>query len=128
MDAFRVLVVDDSATIREQVRRTLVPAGFTVSDARDGVEGLARIVAEPDTVLVLCDVHMPRMDGLEMLSELQSRGNKRPVLLLTTEGHPDLIRRAKGSGARGWIIKPFEPTLLVKAVRSLAEQYAAVRS
>lgn len=118
----RILVVDDSATIRDQVRRALTPAGFEVTDARDGVEGLARIEEEPDTALVLCDVHMPRMDGLEMIERLRAAGNARPVLMLTTEGHPDLIRRAKASGARGWIIKPFDPALLVRAVQTLAVQ------
>ncbi|MCA9493638.1 MAG: response regulator [Myxococcales bacterium] len=118
----RILVVDDSATIRDQVRRALTPAGFEVTDARDGVEGLARIEEEPETALVLCDVHMPRMDGLEMIERLKAAGNARPVLMLTTEGHPDLIRRAKASGARGWIIKPFDPALLVRAVQTLAVQ------
>lgn len=118
--AIRILVVDDSATIRDQIRRALTPAGFEVVDAKDGVEGLARIDADPSTALILCDVHMPRMDGLEMLERLKTLGNARPVLMLTTEGQPDLIRRAKAAGARGWIIKPFDTAMLVKAVRSLA--------
>lgn len=116
----RILVVDDSATIRDQVRRALQPAGFEVFDARDGIDGLAQLDSAPDTALVICDVHMPRMDGLEMIALLRDRGDRRPVLMLTTEGQPALILRAKASGARGWIIKPFDPMLLVKAVQVLS--------
>lgn len=115
----RILVVDDSATIRDQVRRALVPAGFEIVDARDGMDGIVKFTNNPDIALVLCDVHMPRMDGLAMIEHLYESGNRCPVLMLTTEGQPEMVRRAKLSGAKGWIIKPFDPTLLVNTVQLL---------
>lgn len=116
---FRILVVDDSATIRDQVRRALVPAGFEILDARDGMEGIQKLTSNPDIALVLCDVHMPRMDGLAMIERLFEIGNRCPVLMLTTEGQPEMVRRAKVVGAKGWIIKPFDPALLVNTVKLL---------
>ena len=114
-----VLVVDDSATIRTQVARVLTSAGFDVVQATDGIDGLEKLGARQDFVLVLCDVNMPRMDGLEFVEALARRAEGMPpVVMLTTEGRPDLIRRAKASGAKSWMIKPFKPEALVAAARS----------
>lgn len=115
----KVLVVDDSSTVRDQLRRVLEPAGFCVVDAQDGVEGLERVAAQADLSMIICDVHMPRMNGIEMIRALREGGRQVPILMLTTEGQPDLIRQAKQAGARGWIVKPFDGPLLVRAVESL---------
>jgi len=116
----KVLIVEDSTTMRDQLRRALVPAGYEVIDARDGVEGIEMVKRHPDLVLLICDVNMPRMDGITMIETLRAEGPMAPILMLTTEGQPELIQKAKAAGARGWIIKPFDPRLLVKAVSSLA--------
>lgn len=115
----KILVVDDSATIRTQIRLALTKEGYDVIDAADGIEGLDRL-AEPDVALVICDVNMPRMNGIDMLRELDHRGSVVPVVMLTTEGHPSLVKKARSAGAKGWIVKPFDPALLVRAVRKLA--------
>lgn len=115
----KILVIDDSETVRLQVRHALDGAGYEVVDAVDGVEGLERI-AEGGFSLVLCDVNMPRMGGLEMLREAQLRGTTIPILMLTTEGQPSLIKRAREYGAKGWIVKPFKPELLLAAVAKVA--------
>lgn len=116
----KVLVVDDSLMVRQQVGRALVTAGFSVVEAVDGVEGLAKLAATPDIALVVCDVNMPRMSGIEFLESMRHGGSPSPsVVMLTTEGHPELILKAKALGAKGWIVKPFKPDLLVAAAKKL---------
>jgi two-component system chemotaxis response regulator CheY len=68
---------------------------------------------------VLCDVNMPQMNGLEMISEVHKEGRKTPIIMLTSEGQPSLIRRARESGAKGWIVKPFKVELLLAAVNKV---------
>jgi two-component system chemotaxis response regulator CheY len=118
----KILVVDDSRTARQQVRNTLVDAGYEVVEAIDGTDGLEKIAGHMDSSLVICDVNMPNLNGLEMLEALRSKQPSVavPFILLTTEAQPELVRRAKEHGAKGWIVKPFKPELLVAAVRKLA--------
>lgn len=114
-----ILVVDDSAVVRAQLRMTLEGAGFEVFEAVDGQDGVDKIESLKPA-LVLCDVNMPRMTGLEMLVRLGvPRLATLPVVMLTTEGQPSLIRKAREGGARGWIVKPFQPDQVVKAVQRL---------
>lgn len=117
----KVLIVDDSTTIRLQVRAALDGDDFEVLEACDGVEGADSIQRLTDLAAVICDVNMPRMTGLEML-ELVKKDNANatlPVVMLTTEGHYELIQRAKAAGAKGWLVKPFKPELLLAAIRKL---------
>jgi two-component system chemotaxis response regulator CheY len=114
-----VLVVDDSETVRKQVRQALEPAGYTIVEAFDGLDGLEKIRAAADLSLVLCDVNMPRMTGLDMVAQVHAEGGVTPIIMLTSEGQPSLIRRARESGAKGWIVKPFKTDLLVSAVNKL---------
>ena len=120
--AKNVLIVDDSATIRQQVRAALTPMDCEIVEAVDGAEGLSVISGRLDLSLVLCDVNMPRMGGLEMLERVNETGRlgTLPIVMLTTEGQPALVQRAKAAGAKGWIVKPFKPELLVATVRKLA--------
>lgn len=116
-----ILVVDDSPTVRQQVALALGEAGFAIVEATDGLEGLDAIHKNPGIALVILDVNMPNMNGLEMLEKLQEEGeiDRLSVVMLTTEGHPDLIRRAKQAGAKGWIVKPFKADQLVAAADKL---------
>jgi two-component system, chemotaxis family, chemotaxis protein CheY len=114
-----VLVIDDSLMVRQQVGRALTGAGFSVVEAVDGVEALEKLAVSPGTRLVVCDVNRPRMNGIEFLERLVANGSVIPVVMLTTEGQPELIQRAKALGAKGWIVKPFKPDLLVAAARKL---------
>lgn len=117
----KILIIDDSATVRQQVRVALAGAGFEVIEAADGVEGLEAITSREDLAAVLCDVNMPRMGGLQMLELVKARGRLRalPVVMLTTEGQPELVQQAKAVGAKGWIVKPFKPEQLVATMRKL---------
>lgn len=123
----KIIVIDDSQTIRTQVSLVLTGAGYEVLEAEDGVEGASAIRANPGAVLAICDVNMPKQGGLEMLDVLKSKdadGSGMPVVMLTTEGRPDLIERAKAAGAKGWIVKPFKPTMLLAVVKKIAGQAA----
>jgi len=118
----KIIVIDDSQTIRKQVSIVLSEAGYEVIEADDGLEGVKAIRANPGASLAICDVNMPNLGGLEMLDSLRtgSAAVDFPVVMLTTEGRPDLIERAKSSGAKGWIVKPFKPNMLLAVVKKIA--------
>jgi len=114
--AGKILVIDDSMLVRKQVGSTLTAAGYTVVDAADGAEALERLKAHGDVSLIVCDVNMPRMNGIEFLQHVQSSA---PVVMLTTEGQPEIVLRAKQLGAKAWILKPFKPDHLLAAAKKL---------
>jgi len=117
----KVIVVDDSRTARQQVRSALAGAGYEVVEAVDGADGIHQIAAHGDASLVLCDVNMPNLSGIEMIESIKRDGKGGAVtfVMLTTESEPELVQRAKACGAKGWIVKPFKPDLLLAAVRKL---------
>jgi two-component system, chemotaxis family, chemotaxis protein CheY len=117
----KILIIDDSVSVRRQVAGVLAQAGFEVLEATDGLNGADQIRAQADLALVICDVNMPKLNGLDMLESLKDEIALRalPVVMLTTEGQPDAMARAKRSGAKGWIVKPFKEHLLVGAVKKL---------
>jgi two-component system chemotaxis response regulator CheY len=121
----RILTIDDSLMIRQQLGSALKGAGFSTVEAGDGVEALRKLAANPDLRLVICDINMPRMSGIEFLEHLRGQDSPPPVLMLTTDSQPELIHRAKALGAKGWIVKPFKAELLVAAVRRLTLKAAA---
>lgn len=115
-----VMVVDDSASVRAQASHALVSAGYEVIEAIDGLDALEKLTAGAVVALVICDINMPRMTGVELVESLATRPAPRPpMLMLTTEGNPALIQRAKSSGAKGWMMKPFKADLLIAAARKL---------
>jgi two-component system chemotaxis response regulator CheY len=116
----KIIVIDDSQTVRQHVAGTLKHAGFEAVEAVDGQHGAEVIERNPDAALVICDVNMPKKSGLELLEGLKkSHAKFPPFLMLTTEGQPQLLERAKASGAKGWLVKPVKPELLLSAVRKL---------
>jgi len=116
----KILIVDDSRTIRQQVSFTLTKGGYEVVEGEDGVDGIAKLKANADVAMIISDVNMPNMNGLEMVEQLKADGVTVPVIMLTTEGASDLIQRAKAAGAKGWLVKPFQPDQLVAAVSKIA--------
>jgi two-component system, chemotaxis family, chemotaxis protein CheY len=109
-----VLIVDDSSTMRKIITRSLRQAGFdleVITEAGDGHEGLSAL--EKVTVdLILSDINMPNMDGLEFVKRVRARGIMTPIVMITTEGGEDVIRDAMSSGASSSIRKPFTPAHL----------------
>ena len=109
-----IMTVDDSTSMRQMVKATLISAGYGVVEAADGQEALD--YARDNSVdLVIADVNMPRMDGITLVSELRSLPTYRltPVLLLTTESSMEKKMEGKKAGATGWIVKPFNPAQLL---------------
>ena len=117
----KVLVVDDSPTVRQQLGLAVKQAGYEVVEATDGADGVSKIGSDTSIGMVFLDVNMPRMNGLEMLETVKAGGKNAdlPVIMLTSEGQQSLIERAKKAGAMGWVIKPFKAGLLVAAVKKL---------
>jgi two-component system chemotaxis response regulator CheY len=119
--AHKILLVDDSKTVRQLLTVALTEAGFDALEAADGVEALDLLAKNTDVKLIVCDVNMPRMSGLEFLSALRDAGRmgNPPVLMLTTEGKNEVIELARALGVKGWVVKPFKPAQLVAATRKL---------
>jgi len=114
-----VMVVDDSRVVRMHIARALLDAGYTVLEAEDGLDAMEKLAAVPGIALIVCDVNMPRVDGLEFVEWLERQASPPPVIMLTTEGHPQQIQRAKEHGAKGWMVKPLKADALVLAARRL---------
>jgi len=112
-----ILIVDDSASMRQMVSFTLKSAGHSVEDAADGNEGLEKAKSQQFD-LVISDVNMPNRNGLELTSDLRALANYKftPILLLTTESAGDKKIEGKSAGATGWIVKPFNPETLNSTV------------
>ncbi|PXA88683.1 two-component system response regulator [Nostoc sp. 3335mG] len=115
-----ILAVDDSASLRMAIRIALTGAGYTVTEAGDGVEGLAKASATKFDMIVT-DLNMPNMDGLSMIRELRKQPAQAgvPIIFLTTESDPEMKNQAKAAGATGWLVKPFVPDQLVKVARKV---------
>jgi len=109
--ATRVLVVDDSNMSRQAVRRILAPAGFDVVEAVDGIDALAKLRGYPDIALVVSDVNMPRMNGLELLQSIQADASYGDVavIIMSVADALEPFQRARGFGAKGWLKKPVSP-------------------
>lgn len=112
-----ILIVDDSESIREVVTFTLKNAGYNVLVGNDGKQAL-KFFDGRTIDLMITDLHMPNMDGIELIKEVRKMDNypNLPILFLTTESQTERKMEAKNAGATGWIIKPFVPEKLLKAL------------
>jgi two-component system, chemotaxis family, chemotaxis protein CheY len=115
-----ILTADDSASMRQMISFTLKNAGYEVEEAADGEEALARLEASTP-VLLITDLNMPRMDGLELIRKVRARPQSKylPVLMLTTESQDAKKQEGKAAGATGWIVKPFRGEQLVALAKRL---------
>lgn len=114
-----VLVVDDSSTMRHYIGGVFRSAGFEVLVAEHGLAGLEVLRGPTRVDAIVADVHMPRMNGLEMLAVYAAGGRlDRPTFVLTAETDGASVDAARALGVAGWFVKPFQPDLLVSAVRA----------
>jgi chemosensory pili system protein ChpA (sensor histidine kinase/response regulator) len=116
-----VLIVDDSITVRELLSISFSKVGYRVEQARDGQEALEKLRSGLPCDLVFCDIEMPRMDGLELLSHLQQDAhlNQIPVAMLTSRGADRHRQMAIGLGAKGYFSKPYLEEVLLEAADRL---------
>lgn len=115
-----ILTVDDSASIRQMVQFTLASAGYGVIQAVDGMDALDAL--QSATVhMVITDLNMPRMDGIQLIRELRVQRAYRfiPIIMLTTESQLGKKTEGKSAGATGWIVKPFSPEQLLAVVKKV---------
>jgi len=115
-----ILTVDDAATMRRMVSFTLRGAGHEVLEAQDGAAALNVLQSHP-VDLVITDVHMPLMDGIELTRHLRALPSflRTPIILLTTESDPGKKAEGRAAGATGWIVKPFTQDQLLSVVARL---------
>jgi two-component system chemotaxis response regulator CheY len=118
--AKRILLVDDSASVRTVAGIALRGAGYEVVEASNGQEGLERLAGEK-VHLIISDVNMPVLDGIAFLKEVKKHPNYKftPVIMLTTEAGEDKKQEGRAAGAKAWITKPFQPNVMVEAVSKL---------
>ena len=115
-----IMTVDDSASMRQMVSLVLRGAGYAVVEAADGVDGLSKLGGQ-ELGLVLSDINMPNMDGLEFTRRVCAMPQYKfvPIVLLTTESHPGKKQEGKAAGATAWIVKPFNPEQLLTVVQKV---------
>jgi two-component system chemotaxis response regulator CheY len=126
MSKVRALIVDDSSVMRKIVERSLRQAGIELGEVREasnGAEGLGAL-SETGVDLILCDINMPVMDGIEFLRQIQAVPNAKgvPVVMITTEGSESHVVQALSIGARGYIRKPFTPEQVKEHVVPLLDK------
>jgi two-component system, chemotaxis family, chemotaxis protein CheY len=116
--ALRVLVVDDAFGVRQLVSQLLRPAGFEVALAEDGAVALGILKADPGISLVVLDLNLPGISGLAVLQQIRSDSQTShiPVVLLTAETAPSVVKRARELGATAWVVKPPAPGHLLQVV------------
>lgn len=113
----KVLIVDDSVSMRQMVSFTLRQGGFEVIEAQHGQDALDKLKAGP-VDLIITDLNMPVMDGITLIQNVRKLPamKTRPILMLTTEGLAAKKEQGKAAGATGWIVKPFDPDKLLLTV------------
>lgn len=117
----QILVVDDSATVRNEVSSFIKGHDMTVEVAVDGKDGLEKLKKDPSIKLIISDVNMPNMDGLTMVEKVRGElGNATVnIIMLTTESDPRMKQRGKAAGVKGWIVKPFKGDNVVASIKKL---------
>ena len=118
--AKKILIVDDSVSIRKSVSFVLSNEGFEVIEAEDGIDGLKK-AEENQCSLVITDINMPNMDGIQLIQELRkTEGYKfTAIIALTTENQESKMQEGKSAGATGWIVKPFSADKLLAVVKKI---------
>ena len=115
-----IMTVDDSASLRQMVSLVLRRDGYAIVEAVDGVDAMAKLRGQ-ELDLILSDINMPGMDGLEFTRQTRALPQYKfvPIILLTTESHPEKKQQGKAAGATAWIVKPFSPDQLLAVVKKV---------
>jgi len=116
-----ILAVDDSQTMRDIVKETLESAGYQVTVAENGLDGLEKFKKEKFD-LVIADINMPVMDGITMIKEIRKINTEVPIITLTTESEESKKQEGRNAGADGWIVKPFRPAQFLDIIKQILEE------
>jgi two-component system chemotaxis response regulator CheY len=119
----KILIVDDSAAIRQSISFILKQEGYDTIEATDGLEGLDALGKADAIDLIITDVNMPNLDGIGFIRRARELPKFKftPILVLTTESQGSKMNEGKEAGATGWIVKPFNADKLLGIVRKVAE-------
>lgn len=122
MNGKTIMIVDDSATLRASVNFVLSEAEYTVIQAKDGMDGLAKLrdlqAAGTKLDMIITDINMPNLDGIGFITEIKKSDYRYvPILVLTTESENAKKMEGKAAGAAGWLVKPFKPEQLLWVVK-----------
>lgn len=112
----KILIVDDSSTMRESLNLILSSAGHNVDLGTNGLDGLDKFKNNKDYSLIITDINMPEMNGLDLIANIRKISQEVPIIVLTTETEKDKIDVAKSYKASAWIVKPFKPADLLTVV------------
>ena len=115
-----IMIVDDSASLRQVVGIALKSAGYAVLEGRDGKDAIAKLTGQK-IHLIISDVNMPNMDGISFVKAVKQLAPYKftPIIMLTTESEESKKREGQAAGARAWVVKPFQPEQLLGAVQKL---------
>ncbi|MEO5359800.1 MAG: response regulator [Nitrospirota bacterium] len=115
-----IMTVDDSASVRQMVAFTLKGAGYTVVEAVDGKDALAKL-ASTQINMMITDLNMPNLDGIGLIKGVRAMPAYKfiPIVMLTTESQDSKKQEGKSAGATGWIVKPFKPDQLLAVVKKV---------
>jgi two-component system, chemotaxis family, chemotaxis protein CheY len=122
----RVLVVDDEADVRKSVRLTLTKAGYEVIDANDGEEAIKAIKSGDNPLMidaVVCDIHMPKVNGVEAILYFQDQFPSVPIIVMTGDANLDRATTLLKKGVADYLIKPVAPQILLAAVHKAAKEH-----
>ncbi|MFH0925358.1 MAG: response regulator [bacterium] len=118
----KIMIVDDSVTLRASVQFFLSNAGFNVVEAVDGKDGIVKLdeaaKSGDQVAMIISDINMPNMDGITFIKEIKKTAHKFiPVLVMTTESQEQKKQEGKTAGAAGWLVKPFQPDQLLSVIK-----------
>lgn len=115
-----IMVIDDSASMRQVVSMTLKKAGYDMMEACDGKDAIGKLSGQK-VHLMICDVNMPNMDGISFLKAVKEMPSYKftPIIMLTTESQETKKMEGKAAGAKAWMVKPFKPEQLLEAISKL---------
>lgn len=119
-----IMTVDDALTMRQMISLTLRGSGYTVMEAVDGADAFETL-QDKQVDLVITDINMPRMNGIELVTKLRTlpQFKSTPILILTTESAADMKEKGKTAGATGWIVKPFQQQQLLTVVEKVFQRF-----
>jgi two-component system chemotaxis response regulator CheY len=120
---FNILIVDDSSSIRRLLKKVLELSGIELGEVLEASNGLEALdVLKREWVdFILCDIHMPKMDGIQFLRELKRDEvlSRIPVIMVSTEGREEIVKEVKALGIRAYVKKPFSPEEIRKVIENL---------